>query len=67
MSAIFDPAPNRDRPIRLINVQTLGACCGTFESYEAAFAYLRSQGYSEDDFGANYGQRTVWFRGGINC
>ena len=52
--------------VRLINVQRLGACCGVFESFEKAIEYLRAKGFSGDDFGCNYQNNTVWFRGG-NC
>ena len=63
MSAIFHPAPNKATPIRLVNVQTLGACCGTFETFEQAEEYLDRQGYKDYYREGN----TVCFAGGVNC
>jgi hypothetical protein len=65
MSAIFEPAPRKGYPIRLVNYQTLGACCGTFRNHEEAEAHLREQGYTEDQFYRD--GNTVQFQGGVNC
>ena len=67
MSDIFYnlPAPNPKTPISLVNVQTLGACCGTFESHEAAEKWLRDNGYSEKDYFRHNDE--VCYYGGVNC
>jgi len=64
MTAIFSQIDEPGR-IRLVNIQTLGAMCGTYDTHEAAERDLRSRGYAECDFGRD--ANTVWFRGGINC
>lgn len=51
--------------IRLINVQTLGARCGTYNSHEEAEQALRNRGYSDSEF-SRVGN-TVEFAGGMNC
>lgn len=66
MSAIFTLPYDPRNPVRLVNVQTLGAMCGRFPSQEEAEAHLRREGYSDADFWRD-GERTVCFRGGINC
>ena len=65
MAAIFQTTVNPDRPIRLVNTQTLGAMCGTFRTHEEAEECLRQRGYTEEEFGRD--GNTVWFLGGINC
>ncbi len=65
MSAIFYPTHDPKNPVRLVNVRTLGARCGTFPTHAEAEGHLRRQGYKDDQFGRD--GNTVWFRGGINC
>ena len=65
MSAVFYSQHNPERPITLVNVQTIGASCGRFSTHEAAEEYLRGQGYAESDFWRD--GNSVMFNGGINC
>jgi hypothetical protein len=65
MSAIFDAPADPKNPVHLVNVETLGAMCGRFPSYEAAEQHLREEGYAEEDFWRGPGR--VSFRGGVNC
>ena len=65
MSAIFMPAIDPRNPIRLINLDTLGAMCGTFPDHEAAEQRLRELGYGSDEYRRD--GDTVLFCGGTNC
>lgn len=55
----------KTRTVRLINVQTLGARCGTFANHDDAETHLRDLGYSPKQYWRE-GQ-SVLFEGGINC
>lgn len=65
MSAIFWPVPDPENPVRLVNVQTLGALCGRFPTHEDAEEHLRRQGYDQADFWREGNH--VCFLGGMNC
>ena len=65
MSAIFCVPPDPKNPVRICNVQTLGAMCGRFPTHEEAEAKLRRDGYADTEFWRS--GNTVCYRGGINC
>jgi hypothetical protein len=65
MSAIFSLPNDAKYPIRIVNVRTLGACCGRYRTYEDAEQHLKNMGYSSTDYWRE--NNTVCYRGEINC